>query len=60
MKPHEQCKAAGLKNLAELVQITGISRHTLMHWAKHKTGLFKTLIAGAKVLRDAKKNTSYK
>lgn len=47
MKPHEQCKAAGLKNLAELSEVTKVPVRTLIDWHKTKPALFQILIAGA-------------
>ena len=52
MKPHEQCKAAGLKNLAELSEITGVSIQTLNNWSKNKVELFRVVIIGAKILKE--------
>lgn len=52
MTPSEQCKAAGLSSLAELVRITGVGERTLINWHKNKTKLFETVIAGAMQLRD--------
>ena len=51
--PSEQCKAAGLKSLAELSRITGESVQTLINWHKNKPLLFKVLIAGAVVIKAA-------
>ena len=47
MKPHEQAKAAGLKNLNELVALTGESIQTLNNWSKNKPKFFELVIAGA-------------
>ena len=52
VKPSEQCKAAGLKSLAELVEATGTSEQTLINWHRDKPKLFDVVIAGA----VAKKN----
>ena len=46
MKPSEQCKAAGLDGLYELVKITGVSQRTLINWHKNRPKLFKIIIAG--------------
>lgn len=51
MTPSEQCKAAGLKSLAELVQITGRSRRTLHHWATHEPAFFAIVLAGAAAVK---------
>ena len=50
--PSQQCKAAGLKSLAELVEATGTSEQTLINWHRDKPKLFDVVIAGA----VAKKN----
>lgn len=47
MKPSEQCKAAGLKSLAELSRITGESEQTLINWHKNKPVLFDIVTKGA-------------
>ena len=46
MKPHEQCKKAGLKNLAELIKKTGVSKQTLINWHKTRPELFSIVITG--------------
>jgi hypothetical protein len=46
MTAAQQAKAAGLKGLAEVVQITGVSYQTLGNWHKNKPELFKTVIYG--------------
>lgn len=53
MKPHEQCKKAGLKNLAELSEIINVSIQTLINWSKNKVKLFQAVILGAKILKDS-------
>ena len=50
MTPSEQCKAAGLKSLAELVRISGVSEQTLINWSKSKSRLFSVVVAGAVVI----------
>jgi hypothetical protein len=47
MKPSEQCKKAGLKGLAELVEISGVSEQTLINWSRSKPKLFDVVISGA-------------
>ena len=47
MKPHEQCKKAGLKNLAQLSEISSVSIQTLNNWAKNKPKLFQCVVDGA-------------
>lgn len=47
MKPSEQCKAAGLKSLKQLSEITGESVQTSNNWSKYKPRLFAVVLAGA-------------
>ena len=47
MKTSEKAKAAGLKNLAELSEITGQSTQTLRNWAENKPKLFEIVLLGA-------------
>ena len=47
MTPSQQCKAAGLKSLAELVKISDVSEQTLINWHRDKPKLFKLVLAGA-------------
>ena len=47
MTPSEQAKAAGLKSLAELAKISGVSVQTLINWHKKKPVLFAVVVAGA-------------
>jgi len=53
MTPSEQCKAAGLKSLAELAKISGASTRTLINWHRDKPELFATVLAGAVVIKAA-------
>ena len=53
MKPSEQCKEAGLKSLAELVEISGVSEQTLINWHKNKPKLFAVVVAGAYAIRES-------
>ena len=50
MIPSEQCRAAGLKSLAELVRISGVSEQTLINWHRNKPRLFAVAVAGAVVI----------
>jgi hypothetical protein len=45
--PSEQCKAAGLKSLAELSKISLVSQQTLINWHKYKPTLFDLVVNGA-------------
>ena len=47
MKTSEKAKAAGLKNLAELSEITGQSTQTLRNWDANKPELFEVVLMGA-------------
>ena len=44
MKPSEQCKAAGLKSLAELSKVTGESVQTLINWHRDRPIRFEAMI----------------
>ena len=46
MKPSERCKAAGLKNLAQLSDEAGVSVQTLNNWHKYKPRLFVVVLMG--------------
>jgi hypothetical protein len=46
MKPSDQCKAAGLKSLAELSRISGESVQTLNNWHRNKPKLFEIVLKG--------------
>ena len=47
MIPSEQCTSAGLRSLAELTEITEVSKQTLINWHRHKPVLFAVVVAGA-------------
>ena len=46
MTPAQQAKAAGLKSLLEVSELTGVSIQTLSNWAKNKPDLFGVVLAG--------------
>ena len=46
MTPSQQAKAAGLKSLTEVSQMTGQSLNTLTNWHRDKSDLFRIVIAG--------------
>lgn len=46
MTPAEQAKAAGLKSLAQVAELTGVSHQTLRNWHKSKPDLFRIVLAG--------------
>ncbi len=52
-KPSELCKAAGLKSLNELAEITGESVQTLNNWHKKKPRRFDLILAGASIAKSA-------
>lgn len=47
MTPSLQCKQAGLKSLAELSRMSGVSEQTLINWHKYKPVLFNLVCLGA-------------
>ena len=47
MKPSEMAKAAGLKSLSELADITGESVQTLNNWIKNYPTRFELILKGA-------------
>ena len=46
MTPSQQAKAAGLKSLLLVSEITGVSIQTLSNWAKDKPELFRIVLLG--------------
>jgi len=46
MTPSQQAKAAGLKNLTQVSEMTGQSLQTLTNWHKNKHGLFRIVLLG--------------
>ena len=55
MTPSQQAKAAGLKSLAEVSQITGVLPQTLDNWHKNKKPLFAAVLIGCKAIKDKEK-----
>jgi len=49
LTPSQQAKAAGLKNLRQVQELTGQSAQTLSNWAKDKPELFKIVLLGCVV-----------
>ena len=45
-------RTSGLKSLAQVSTITGVSRQTLTNWHKHKPTLFSVVIQGCIALED--------
>ena len=54
MTPSRQAKAAGLKNLTQVSNLTGVSLNTLTNWHRDKQKLFAMVIEGC-VSHQAKK-----
>jgi len=48
--PAQQAKAAGLKSLTSVSDITGVSLQTLTNWHRDKPRLFKAVLAGCVAL----------
>lgn len=48
MTASEQAKAAGLKSLKQVAELTGQSAQTLNNWAENKPQLFKIVLLGCK------------
>ena len=51
--PSQQCKMAGLRSLAELVEATATSEQTLINWQRNKPKLFAVVVA-AEALQSAR------
>lgn len=47
MKPSEQCKAAGLRGLVELQELTGESKRNLINWNSSYPARFQVIIDAA-------------
>ena len=54
MTPSQIAKAAGLKSLLEVSELTKVSGQTLNNWALHKPELFAVVIAGCVTTLDNK------
>lgn len=50
MTPSQQAKAAGLKSLTQVSELTGVSLQTLTNWHRNKARLFAVVLAGCKAL----------
>lgn len=53
--PSDKAKSAGLKNLAQVIELTGVARSTLVDWYHNKTRLFNAVILGCKAISEAEK-----
>jgi hypothetical protein len=60
MKTSEKAKAAGLKNLKELCELTGQSSQTLRNWDDNKPELFKAVLAGAVSIKRESRSVEHK
>ena len=49
MTPSQQAKEAGLKNLLQVQQLTGVSAQTLTNWHREKPELFSVILLGCSV-----------
>lgn len=54
MTASETAKQAGLKNLSEVSELTGVSTQTLNNWHNDKPLLFRVVIAGCKAIKAEK------
>lgn len=48
MTPSQQAKAAGLKSLSEVSELTHTSPQTLANWHKNKPELFNVVLIGCR------------
>ena len=51
MTPSKAAKAAGLKSLREVQDLTSQSAQTLTNWHKNKPELFRVVIAGCAAIK---------
>lgn len=56
MKAHQAAKAAGLKNLNHLAELSEQSPQTLLNWFNNKRKLFDLVLSGAALLINKQKN----
>ena len=52
MTPSQQAKAAGLKSLLQVSELTGVRTQTLNNWANNRPGLFEVTLMGCVVKMD--------
>lgn len=52
--PSQQARSMGLKSLAQVTRVTGVSAQTLINWQRNKPKLFNIVLKGVKseVLTD--------
>lgn len=59
MTASQQAKAAGLKSLSQVSEMTGQSAQTLINWSKNKPELFEVVLRGcAQLERDKEQGTA--
>ena len=51
LTPSQEAKAAGLKSLREVQDLTRQSAQTLTNWHKNKPELFRVVIAGCAAIK---------
>ena len=52
MTPSQQAKAAGLKSLKEVADMTGKTTKTLDNWNKNYPALFAAVLIGCRAIKD--------
>lgn len=57
MTPSQQAKAAGLKSLQQVAEITGRSRGTLNNYHKRFPKLFEVILLGCKQMLEKRMKT---
>ena len=57
MTASEQAKAAGLKNLKQVAEMTGVRANTLHNWHRRKPLLFTVVLIGCVKLMEREQNT---
>ena len=53
LTPAQEAKAAGLKNLSHVAELTGQSLQTLINWHRSKPELFEVVLLGCKAKHEA-------
>lgn len=53
MTPSQQAKAAGLKSLQQVSELTGVCAQTLTNWHRNKPELFRVVIAGCLTVKPS-------
>jgi len=53
MTASQQAKAAGLKNLLQVTELTGTRAQTLINWHKNKPDLFAIVLAGCATTQNS-------